>query len=96
MFGQGTFPLHRSASLTGGVRYTDDQKNATIYRANFFGGVVINNAYVPLNKTNFDYTLSADYRWTDEIMTYLKYATGFKGAASARVRHVPADDAVRA
>lgn len=79
VFGQGTYRFTEALSLTGGVRYTDDQKNATIYRANFFGGVVINNAYVPLSKNNVDYALSADYRWTDTIMTYLKYATGFKG-----------------
>jgi iron complex outermembrane receptor protein len=79
VFGQGTYRFTEAFSLTGGLRYTDDQKNATIYRANFFGGVVIDNAYVPLSKTNVDYALSADYRWTDEIMTYLKYATGFKG-----------------
>jgi iron complex outermembrane receptor protein len=79
IFGQGTDQFTDAFSLTAGVRYTDDQKNATIYRANFFGGVVIDNAYVPLSDTNFDYALSADYRWTDEVMTYLKYATGYKG-----------------
>ena len=79
VFGQGTYRFTDAFSFTAGVRYTDDTKNATIYRANFFGGVVIDNAYVPLSKTNIDYTLSADYRWTDDVMTYLKYSTGFKG-----------------
>ncbi len=79
VFGQGTYRFTDAFSFTAGARYTDDQKNATIYRANFFGGVVIDNAYVPLSKTNVDYALSADYLWTDEVMTYLKYATGFKG-----------------
>ncbi len=41
VFGQGTWRFTDAFSLTGGVRYTDDQKDATIYRANFFGGVVI-------------------------------------------------------
>ena len=79
VFGQGTYQFTDAFSLTAGLRYTDDTKNATIYRANFFGGVVIDNAYVPLSKTNIDYSLSADYRWTDDVMTYIKYATGFKG-----------------
>jgi iron complex outermembrane receptor protein len=79
VFGQGTYRFTDAFSFTAGVRYTDDTKNATIYRANFFGGVVIDNAYVPLSETNIDYSLSADYRWTDDAMTYIKYATGFKG-----------------
>jgi iron complex outermembrane receptor protein len=79
VFAQGTWHFTDAFSLTGGARYTDDQKDATIFRANFFGGVVIDNAFVPLSTTNTDYTVSADYKWTDNLMTYLKYATGFKG-----------------
>jgi iron complex outermembrane receptor protein len=79
VFGQGTWHFTEALSLTGGVRYTDDQKDATIYRANFFGGVVIPNAFVPLSTNNTDVTVSADYLWTDTFMTYVKYATGFKG-----------------
>jgi iron complex outermembrane receptor protein len=79
VFGQGTFHFTDALSLTAGVRYTDDQKDATIYRANFFGGVVIDNAFVPLSTNNTDVTVSTDYQWTDTFMTYLKYATGFKG-----------------
>ena len=44
-----------------------------------FGGVVIPNAFVPLSTNNTDVTVSADYLWTDTFMTYVKYATGFKG-----------------
>jgi iron complex outermembrane recepter protein len=79
VFGQGTWHFTDALSLTAGARYTDDQKDATIYRANFFGGVVIPNAFVPLSTTNTDVTVSTDYLWTDTFMTYLKYATGFKG-----------------
>ncbi len=50
--------------------------------------MVINNDYVPLTATNTDFTVSADYQWTQNLMTYLKYSTGFKGGGfSAR----PAD-----
>ena len=79
VFTQGTYRATDALSLTAGVRYTDDQKNATIFRSTFFGGIVINNAYVPLSTTNTDYTLSADYRWNEQVLTYVKYATGFKG-----------------
>ena len=47
VFAQGTFHATDQLSFTLGGRYTDDQKDATIYRANFFGGIVIDNAFVP-------------------------------------------------
>src|SRR5262245_7342256 len=79
VFAQGTFHATDQFSFTLGGRYTDDQKDATIYRANFFGTVIIDNQFVPTSTTHFDYTISADYKWSNELMTYLKYATGFKG-----------------
>ncbi len=79
VFAQGTFHATDQLSFTLGGRYTDDQKDATIYRANFFGGIVIDNAFVPLSTTNTDYTVSIDYQWAQDFMTYAKYATGFKG-----------------
>jgi iron complex outermembrane receptor protein len=79
VFGQGTYRASDKLSLTAGVRYTDDQKDATIFRVSFFGDVRINNQFVPLSTTNTDFTLSANYQWNDDLMTYIKYATGFKG-----------------
>jgi iron complex outermembrane receptor protein len=79
VFAQGTYQFTDAFSFTLGGRYTDDQKDATIYRADFFGAVIIDNAFVPTKATNTDVTVSADYQWNDDLMTYLKYATGFKG-----------------
>jgi iron complex outermembrane recepter protein len=79
IFGQGTFHMTDKLSFTGGIRYTDDQKDATIFRAAYDGTVVIPNQFVPLSNTNTDYTVAVDYRWTETLMTYAKYATGFKG-----------------
>lgn len=88
IFTQETEHFTDKFSLTGGVRYTHDEKNALINLTDFFGGVIINNDYVPLTATNTDFTVAADYQWTQNLMTYLKYATGFKGGGfSAR----PAD-----
>jgi iron complex outermembrane receptor protein len=78
-FAQGTYHFTDAFSFTAGARYTHDDKDATIFRANFFGGIVIDNAFVPLTTKKTDVTLSADYQWTDDLMTYIKYATGFKG-----------------
>jgi iron complex outermembrane receptor protein len=85
VFGQGTYHFDDKLSFTAGARYTHDEKDATIYRSTFTGVVLIDNAYVPLTASNVDYTLSVDYRWTENFMTYLKYSTGFKGGGfSAR------------
>jgi iron complex outermembrane receptor protein len=79
VFAQGTFHVTDQLALTAGARYTDDQKDAIIYRANFFGDVIIDNQFVPTSATNTDYTAIVEYTWSDDLMTYLKYATGFKG-----------------
>jgi iron complex outermembrane receptor protein len=78
-FGQGTYHVDDKLSFTAGARYTHDEKDATIYIASFFGVVGLDNQFVPLTASNVDYTLSADYRWTEAFMTYVKYSTGFKG-----------------
>jgi iron complex outermembrane receptor protein len=84
-FAQGTLGITDQLSVTLGARYTDDQKDATIYRASFYGDIAIDNQFVPLSATNTDYTAVIDYQWSDDFMTYLKYATGFKGGGfSAR------------
>jgi iron complex outermembrane receptor protein len=79
LFAQGTYHVDDKLSLTAGARYTHDKKDAIISRIGFDGTVAINNQFVPTSATNTDYTLSANYKWTEDFMTYAKYATGFKG-----------------
>jgi iron complex outermembrane recepter protein len=79
VFAHGTWHVNSRFSVTGGLRYTDDQKDATIFRAAYDGTIAINNQFVPLSAKETDYTLSVDYKWTDSLMTYAKYSTGFKG-----------------
>ena len=85
VFTQGTFHLSDQFSLTAGARYTKDKKDALISRTTFTGNVIIADFPVPVQANNTDYTLSADYRWSDTLMTYAKFSTGFKGGGfSAR------------
>jgi iron complex outermembrane receptor protein len=79
IFAQGTWHATDRLSLTLGGRYTDDKKDATISRIQFNGTPDIDNQFVPTSATNTDYTVSADFQWTDTLMTYAKFATGFKG-----------------
>jgi iron complex outermembrane receptor protein len=62
--------LDKKLDVTGGVRYTRDSRDfdQTI-------GVVRSAV---LKTTNTSYLASANYRWTDGLMTYLKYSTGYR------------------
>ena len=72
-------------SLTGGVRYTKESKDYTFARLNRAGNPITGNLGALNGFTgsysgdNLDYRVSAQYRWADEVMTYLQYSTGFKG-----------------
>jgi iron complex outermembrane recepter protein len=79
LFAQGTWHVTDPLSVTLGGRYTDDQKDATISRIEFNGTPDIDNQFVPTSATNTDYTVSLDYQWNPDVMTYAKFATGFKG-----------------
>ena len=62
IFAQGTWHATDRLSLTLGGRYTDDKKDATIYRASSSTARrIIDNQFVPTSATNTDYTVSADY-----------------------------------
>jgi len=82
-FGQATWNATERLDLTAGLRYTDDEREAVRTHDgllwNSFGpGVSASD----LDET--DYTLIADYRWTDDISTYAKVSTGFRSGGSSR------------
>jgi iron complex outermembrane receptor protein len=71
-------------SITGGGRYTSDKKDATVWITNFDPTVTstagnVNGQYVPTSTTHFDYDVSLNYQVTHDLMTYVRYSTGFKG-----------------
>jgi iron complex outermembrane receptor protein len=85
-FVHSTWHITDPLSVTGGARYTSDQKDATISVINFdpypvtlgsSGNVV--NQYVPLSARHVDYDLSVNYQFTAKLMGYVRYSTGFKG-----------------
>ena len=74
VFGQGSFEMSERATLTAGVRYTDEQRE--------FQGVNFTSGLSNTEDNNFDdfsYTAKIDYDLTDNLMAYASYATGFKG-----------------
>ncbi|GAA5063142.1 hypothetical protein GCM10023208_34070 [Erythrobacter westpacificensis] len=90
-FGQVTVRPLDGLSITGGIRYTKDTK--TVDSNIFIGEVtpgtggpppfVVGLPIVPrgLVKRSFDkvtYRLAIQYEWTDDLMTYATFSTGFK------------------
>ncbi len=81
-FGQGTYAVTDRLRLTGGLRYTEDQKgrNGGTYLTNGAGAitstVVINKADAKWDALNWK--AGADFDLTDTSMLYANVATGYK------------------
>lgn len=94
IFGQGTYDLTEKLSLTFGARYTDETKRFTPeqfvahnrFTVPVFGGAgipdgtpILPAAEFSRDDDSFDISASIAYRWTEDLMTYVSYAEGFKG-----------------
>ena len=69
--------------LTLGLRYTDDERSAV--RTN--DGLLWNSFGPGASESSLDepdYTAIADYQWTQNVSTYIKYSTGFRSGGSSR------------
>ena len=75
-------------SMSGGLRYTDDEKTANILRVTGNtapagigqpGFVLIPNTEVTAKSEEWSPKVSFDYQWNDRIMTYAALSTGFRG-----------------
>ena len=85
VFGHGVFHVNDRLNLTAGIRYTEENKDY-MYRRRDPGNNASNLVYMSVdgitgrfNGNNVDYRASIDYRWSDQLMTYVTYSTGFKG-----------------
>ncbi|MBO9601111.1 MAG: TonB-dependent receptor [Novosphingobium sp.] len=69
-------------TLTAGIRYTHERKTYTFHHFNMDGTVndpAIEGTSPPATDSVVDYRASLDYRWSDHLLTYATFATGFKG-----------------
>ena len=89
VFLHGIWHATDKLNVAAGVRHTKQDKDYTFYRFNIDGV----NPYQPLSNpanplngrvgtfsgSHVDYRLNFDYQWTEDLMTYVQYSTGFKG-----------------
>lgn len=78
-FTQGTFDVTERLSVTAGIRYTYEKKKYTLRHQRIASGLFI----VPLTtvRNNWDAVTpmgSIQYRWSDEVMSYVSVSRGFK------------------
>jgi len=86
-FAHATWHVTDALSLTGGIRYTDDKKTYTYGRLNPYDlsqpsytvAGAINGVTGKFAATRWDYRANIDYRWSDQVMTYAQFSTGYKG-----------------
>ncbi len=82
----GTVIVHPTEALTvtGGLRYTDESKDYTFRRKNYDGSVSIflgalDGVKATYAGSKWDWRISADYRFSPEVLAYATVGTGFKG-----------------
>lgn len=84
VFFHTTTHLTEAMNLTLGVRYTEEEKDYTFNRINPNGGPVfliesIDGARVLYDESRADYRVAIDRRWSDAVLGYAQYSTGFRG-----------------
>jgi iron complex outermembrane recepter protein len=84
VFGTVIYHPVENMTLTGGLRYTDESKDYTFVRKNFAGSVsyflgALDGVKATYSGNKVDWRLSADYRFSDQVLAYATVGTGFKG-----------------
>jgi Outer membrane receptor proteins, mostly Fe transport len=98
-YGQATFKLTEALSVTGGIRYSEDDKTAT-FRAltrNTAAAQAPESTDMALKEDKVTWRLSGAYKPSDDVMVFASYSTGFKsgGFDSAPATGSPANAFIR-
>lgn len=85
VFGQGTYDVSDKLTITGGLRYTDDEKSLRVGDQNVDGFALVIGAasvqdYDPINVDDgqVGYELSANYKLDENTSLFARYANGFR------------------
>jgi iron complex outermembrane receptor protein len=77
LYGQSTYALTDQWKLTGGIRYTQEEREMTKINVATSGAVQV----FPEASGSYDNVspmVSLSYDWNEDVMTYLKVSTGFQ------------------
>lgn len=78
-FGQADWTLNDNLTLTLGMRYSDDEKDALYNTTSNVGAIVVPYTSAQGDDwTSTDGTLSLSYDFNDNLMGYFTYSTGYK------------------
>lgn len=89
-YGQAFINLTSKLDLTAGLRYTKEDKS--IDATGLFAGFFPQAADESEDYSNTDYKVALDYAFTDEMMAYVSYATGFKSGGWSPDTFDPIDE----
>jgi iron complex outermembrane recepter protein len=99
-FAHGVYHFTDQLSLITGIRYTKENKDYTFQRLDPYAPTQPSyNAVGPLNNTkasysgsHTDYRAGVEYQWTDSLMTYAQWSTGFRGGGVNPRPFIPAQE----
>lgn len=80
-YAQGTWRLTPAWAVTGGIRYSQDEKSARFVQGNFNSAVgqrAPETTDLSLTADKITYRLNTTYDLSDDVMLFATYATGFK------------------
>jgi len=85
VFGQGTYDVSDKLTITGGLRYTDDEKSLIVGDQNVNGFALVIGAasvqdYNPIEVQDdqVGYEISANYKLDENTSMFARYANGFR------------------
>ena len=78
-FGHVVWHVFDRFNVTGGLRYTKDDKHYKFGQTGATAIAALNGLRRTYSDSRTDYRIGVDYRWSDALMTYAQYSTGYKG-----------------
>ena len=79
LLAHGAYHITDQLTVTAGLRYTEDKKDAHILRINFPSGTIAVDTPVLVETDQWSPLLELDYQVNDDLMLYALYSTGFRG-----------------
>ena len=79
-YAQGTYHATDKLSVTAGLRHTNEDKDYTFQHTSFVAGVpdLVPSTMTAVSYSRNNWRAALDYRWTDDLMTYVSASTGFR------------------